>query len=591
MKKFLLLKAAAPLLLALFFLNFLHRPAPQAAFAEFLQRYYEDRLRLSPFDATGLGDKRYNDRMPNTLSQAYLRELGEFTGRYRRELLTYDRQQLTPADQTNYDLLRWECEITLENLRYRDWLMPINHCNSVHLSIAQMAAGGGLHPFETPKDYDDWLARLDQYVGWADTALAHTRLGMRQGYLLPRALAEKIVPQLAEFDHGPAEDHLFYEPVKNFPESFSETDKTRLRANFKTAVESKIIPMYGRLRRFFEQEYLPICPADAGNADTPLGPEYYQFLIRFYTTTDMPADDIYQLGLREVARIEQEMEKVKTQLGFQGDLKAFFEHVRTNRALMPYREAGQVLAHFGEIREKIRPNLARLFDENPRMPLDIKRVPAFLEKTASAYYLPGSPDGTRAGAFFVPVPDAAAYNVHKDEALFLHEAIPGHHFQGAVQLEDTTQAEFRKLIYYNAYGEGWALYAESLGRELGLYTDPYQYFGSLVLEMHRALRLVLDVGLHTKGWTREQAIRYSLDRESLDESVITAEVERYMAVPGQALSYKIGQLKISELRARAERALGPRFSLPKFHHQILAPGCVPLAVLEKNIDRWIAEQQ
>jgi uncharacterized protein (DUF885 family) len=283
------------------------------------------------------------------------------------------------------------------------------------------------------------------------------------------------------------------------------------------------------------------------------------------------------------------MEKVKQQVGFDGELKAFFDYVRTNKALMLYSTPEEVIANFNAIHDKMKPQLNKLFSNKPKASFIVKQTEKFREATASAQYNPGSSDGTRPGVFYVPIIDATAYNVFSDEALFLHEAIPGHHYQISLTQENTDLPEFRKSLWYSAYGEGWALYTESLGKELGLYTDPYQYFGMLGMEMHRAIRLVVDTGLHAKGWSREKAIQYSLDNEAQSEASITSEIERYMANPGQALSYKIGQLKIRELRANAEQQLGDAFDIREFHNQVLETGCIPLALLENKINDWIAK--
>jgi uncharacterized protein (DUF885 family) len=301
----------------------------------------------------------------------------------------------------------------------------------------------------------------------------------------------------------------------------------------------------------------------------------------------MSADEIHQLGLREVARLLGEMNKVRERVGFHGDMKAFFEHVRTRKELMPFTDPQQVIDNFHAIHRKMQPSVARLFSLTPRTPFEIRRTEAFREKTASAEWSYGSLDGTRPGIFYIPIPNVREHNVARDEALFLHEAIPGHHYQFSLQRENDRLPMFRRVIEYSAFGEGWALYCESLGRELGLYEDPYQYFGMLGMEMHRAIRLVVDTGMHAKGWTRERAIQYSLDHEATSEEDIVAEIERYMAWPGQALSYKIGQLKIRELRARAEKALGQGFDVRDFHTRVLESGCMPLKLLERKIDRWI----
>jgi uncharacterized protein (DUF885 family) len=295
--------------------------------------------------------------------------------------------------------------------------------------------------------------------------------------------------------------------------------------------------------------------------------------------------------MSEVKRISKAMEEIKNNVGFTGDLKDFFNYVRSNKEMMPYDSAPQVIAHFNEIYSAMEPQLKKLFDLVPKTPFEVRRTESFREASASAEYNSGSIDGTRPGIFYVPVPDAANYNIFSDESLFLHEAIPGHHYQISLQQENEKLPEFRKTLWYSAYGEGWALYSESLGQELGLYIDPYQYFGMLSAEMHRAIRLVVDAGLHSKGWTREQAIQFSLDNEAESEAGIISEIERYMAMPGQALSYKIGQLTIRELRAKANAEIGPNFDIKAFHNQVLESGCLPLALLESKINLWIETEK
>jgi uncharacterized protein (DUF885 family) len=338
-------------------------------------------------------------------------------------------------------------------------------------------------------------------------------------------------------------------------------------------------------------EYSDAARTSSGISAVEGGKNYYAHAIKKYTTTEMSAEEINQLGLDEVARIGNEMNKIKEQVGFTGDLKHFFDHVRNRKELMPFRDPQEVIDNFYAIRDKMMPQVNKLFELQPKTPFEVRRTEAFREASASAEYNPGSLEVGRAGIFYVPIPKVEKYNMYSDEDLFLHEAIPGHHFQISLQQENTNLPSFRKNLWYSAYGEGWALYTESLGKELGLYEDPYQYFGMLGAEMHRAIRLVVDTGLHAKGWSREKAIQYSLDNEAESEPSIISEIERYMANPGQALSYKIGQLKIRELRKRAETELGKDFDIRVFHRIVLESGCIPLSYLEDKINAWIASKQ
>lgn len=561
--------------------------SPSISFDSLLSQYYEERLKLFPLDATYAGDNRYNDQLPNDLTQEYREKVKSFFTSYRDQLKTIEKNTLSENDQMSYEVLLWECTMALEGLTFNDYLLPINQFWCTPLLIGQIASGSSVQPFTTVKDYDNWLSRLDAYLVWCDTAMANMKKGMATGYVLPKSLTLKVIPQFADLDHGPVEEHLFYTPIKNLPSDFSEAEKERLTDAYRKMVGDKIIPKYRQMHDFIQNEYLPASRETSGVSGVPQGKEMYQFLIKLYTTTEKSADEIFELGKQEVERISKEMEKVKQQVGFKGDLKAFFEYTRTKKELMPFTSAEQVIENFYAIHEKMKPNLQKLFDKVPKTPFEIKRTEAFREQSASAEYNPGSMDGTRPGVFYVPVPDPKEYNILSDEDLFLHEAIPGHHYQISLQQENTELPKFRRTLYYSAYGEGWALYCESLGKELGLYTDPYQYFGMLSAEMHRAIRLVVDVGIHTQGWTREQAIQYSLDHEAESESSVIAEIERYMALPGQALSYKIGQLKIIELRKKAEEALGENFDIAQFHNIVLESGSIPLYVLEGKVNKWI----
>lgn len=564
------------------------RQAASAKFDSLLDSYYEDGLRLNPIAATTSGDMRYNDQFPDFLSEEYEDSLRDYYTTYRDRVAEIDDEHLSESEKMSKEILKWECDINLETLEFnKEKYMPIDQMWSVNLFMGQLASGAGSQPFNTVEDYRNWMNRVEGFLTWMNSAEENMREGMKQGYVLPASLIRKVIPQMESMTGENAEDHLFYGPVRNFPESFSEEEKEELRAEYEEMITQKVVPAYQKMHDFMQKEYLPAGRESSGIADIPEGEEYYKHQIKLYTTTDMTADEIHQLGLDEVARISAEMEKVKEQVGFEGDLKSFFDFVRNNKDLMPYDDADDVIAHFQEIHERMQPHLSELFDVTPKTDFEVRRTEAFRENSASAEYNPGSLDGTRPGIFYVPVPDAVNYNIYSDESLFLHEAIPGHHYQISLTQENEDLPQFRKTLWYSGYGEGWALYAESLGKELGLYTDPYQYFGTLGAEMHRAVRLVVDTGLHSKGWTREEAIQFSLENEAESKASIISEIERYMANPGQALSYKIGQLKIQELRDRAQSELGDKFDIREYHNQVLETGAVPLQLLEEKVDRWI----
>jgi uncharacterized protein (DUF885 family) len=469
--------------------------------------------------------------------------------------------------------------------------MPIDQMWSPHLMFGQLASGASAQPFKTVEDYRNWQKRVDQYLVWLSSAEKNMKQGITEGYTLPKSLIKKVVPQMESLAKSDVTSHLFYTPVTNFPEGISEEDQKVITADYTAMIQDKIIPAYAKMADFMKNEYMEAGRDSSGFSDLPNGANYYNFAIKYYTTTTMSADEIHNLGLSEVARIRSEMEKIKDQVGFKGDLKAFFDDVRSNKALMPFSTPEEIIANFNKMHATMKPKVDELFSLQPKTPFEVRRTETFRENSASAEYNPGSLDGTRPGIFYTPIPEASKYTVYSDESLFLHEAIPGHHFQISLTQESTELPQFRKTLWYSAYGEGWALYTESLGSELGLYTNPYQLFGMLGAEMHRAVRLVVDTGIHTKGWSREKAIAYCLDNEAESEAGITSEIERYMANPGQALSYKIGQLKIRELRAKATEALGDQFDIREFHKEVLETGCIPLALLETKINTWIASKK
>ena len=557
------------------------------SFAELLDNYYEDGLKLNPLVATMAGDNRYNDQFPNILNDAFVSDIKKHFEKYKAALANFDDSALSESELMSKAILSWECDINLDGLNFNNDLTPIDQMWSLNLVVGQLASGASAQPFTSVKDYENWLKRLEGYLEWMATAEEKMKTGIEQNYVLPKSLITKVLPQFLALTEPDLDKHLFFQPVKNFPETISPEEKDRLTAAYTAMVRERIVPAHQKLYDFMSTTYMDAGRESSGIQGVPGGDKYYAYQIKLYTTTNMTADEIHQLGLDEVARIRTAMEEIKAQVGFDGHLKAFFDHVRNNKELMPFTDPQQVIDNFNAIHERMKPQIEKLFDLKPKTPFEVRRTEAFRENSSSAEYNPGSLDGTRPGIFYTPIPDVTRYNTYSDESLFLHEAIPGHHYQISLTQENTDLPKFRKTLWYSGYGEGWALYSESLGTELGLYTDPYQLFGMLGAEMHRAIRLVVDTGLHSKGWTREQAIQYSLDNEAESEASIISEIERYMANPGQALSYKIGQLKIRELRAKAQEALGDDFDIRKFHNQVLETGCVPLALLEDKIDRWI----
>ncbi|MRX63993.1 DUF885 domain-containing protein [Maribacter luteus] len=559
--------------------------------SEVYESYYEGSLALNPVYGNFYGINRYFDTLPNNLTDEYRAKEVAHYQTHLDKIQKYNRTELNESDQLNYDILVWYATNKLGYNHNFTKYLPIDQLKSINLYAAQLASGSSIQPFATVTDYENWIKRLEDYNVWLDTAHMNMKEGITLGYVQPEAIVKKIIPQFEAMAKGPAEEHLFYRPVKNIPEGFTEAEKSAIEAMYQKMIIEEIIPRYQKLAEFFKTDYLKAARSTSGIGPLPGSSEFYKNQIEYMTSTNLSADSIFDLGKSEVARIRTEMELVKKEVGFQGSLDDFFIHVRTNKDLMPYTDPQQLLSSFDSIQQRMAPQLAKLFDKKPKTPFMVKRTEAFREKSASAQYNPGNPDGSRPGIFYVPIPDVTSYNVYSDESLFLHEAIPGHHYQIMLAAENDSIPAFRLFTESGAYIEGWGLYAESLGKELGLYDDPYQYFGMLSAEMHRAIRLVVDTGLHHKGWTREEAIAYSMENEAFPEAQIVSEVERYMVMPAQALSYKLGQLTILNLRKEAEKALADDFDIKAFHNTILDAGNMPLAVLEQKVRAWIEKER
>ncbi len=552
-----------------------------------ISEYYEDQLKLSPLSATFNGDNRYNDLLNIDFTDSHRALVKSILEKYQKSIQEIDRKSLHTNDQLTYDLIERDVNLGLEGLSFPENLIPLNQFYGFHLTFAQLGSGSVIQPFVTVKDYENWSKRMLKGAAYLDSSVVYFRKGMAAGHVLPKALIVKIIPQLDAFNVKDVKESTFYGPIKNLPKSFSEADKKRFTELYTNNIQQIILPAYSRLATFMKEEYLPKGRLSSGISDIPNGKAYYQYLIRTMTTTDKSADEIYQTGLSEVKRIKTEMEKTKDAVGFKGDLKAFFEHMRTDPKFTPFKDPAEVLAAFETIHKKMEPALKTMFGRVPKSPFEIRQTEAFRAASASAEYFAGSEDGKRPGIFYVPITNAKTFNLTSGmESLFLHEAIPGHHYQISLQQENGDLPKFRRFGGNSAYAEGWALYTESLGKELGLYTDPYQYMGALGDEMHRAIRLVVDAGMHSKNMTREEAIKFMMDNEPLSEEGTIAEIERYMAIPAQALSYKIGALKIKEIRERLTKQLGSKFKLSDFHDELLKDGNMPLEVLEKKMDQW-----
>lgn len=552
--------------------------------------YFEATLELNPLLATSIGDPRYNDRLAISIAPEWRARAEHLAREYLVRIGQVERDSLPAQDQLSYDIFESARERDIEGFRFPGHLVPLNQFYSMPNGFAQLGSGNGQQPFRTVKDYDDFLKRVDDYVAWTDQAIVNMREGMAKGYTLPRVLAERVLPQLAAHVVARPEESLYWGPVGKLPADFAATDRERLAAAYRAAIETKIIPAYRRLHDFMRDEYLPNCRTSVGLDALPDGKAWYEYNVRSITTTDYTPAEIHEIGLREVERIHGEMRGVMAQVGFEGSLDEFFVFLNTDpQFVWPSREA--LVQGYEDIKRRVDPELPRLFENLPKADYEVRAVEPFREKSAAGgSYQAASEDGSRPGIFYANAYDLKARPKWAMEALSLHEGNPGHHFQITLQREQKDLPKFRRFGGYTAYSEGWGLYAESLGRDLGLYVDPYQYFGRLEGELFRAIRLVVDTGLHSKGWTREQVLEYIDANSATSDARRIAETERYIAIPGQALAYKLGQLKISELRARAERELGAGFDVRKFHTAILADGPLPLDVLEAKIDRWIASQ-
>lgn len=551
--------------------------------------YWEDRMRLYPLEATLNGDNRYNDKLPIDISESYRDTLRNFYTYYLTNIQKFNSNDLNENDRISFDIFKREMEMQIEGLKFNDHHIPFQQFWGLTLTMGQLGSGEGAQPFKTAQDYKAWISRLKAYAVWADSAIANFRKGMVSGIVLPKSLVVKMIPQMRDMASTDTAKNIFFGPLHKMPESVR--GDTALTSAFAATVKKEVIPAYQRLGSFLQNEYLPSARTTTGISGVTNGVAYYSHLVKHWTTTSKTPEEIYQTGLYEVARIRGEMERIKDSTGFKGDLTAFFTYLKTDKKFMPYKNAEEVLNAFRAIQQRIDPNLKKMFGRTPKTAFEIRQTEAFRAASASAEYQQGTVDGTRPGIFYVPIVDATKFNTTSGmESLFLHEAIPGHHYQISLQQENESLPKFRRYSWYGAYGEGWALYTESLGKELGLYTDPDQYMGALGDEIHRAIRLVVDVGMHTKGMTREQAVKYMTDNEAISEEGAVAEIERYMAIPGQALSYKIGALKIRELRDKYTKQLGAKFNLAAFHDEFLKDGVMPLDIIERKMDAWAARQ-
>lgn len=552
-------------------------------------------LRLNPINALARGDMRYADRLGNYFSAEHNAEVLRTKQQELLRLTAINRAALSADDAIYYDVFKYETEqairfasAPLVNIADQ---VAIEHFFGIHNMFPDFSSGQSIAPFKTVKDYDNGLKRMDDFVAVMDRAVIRMREGLATGHVQSQVVVDNVIAQLDTIIKQGVENSPYYMPIKNMPADISGGDKKRLADAYSQKISNDIIPVYQRMKTFMETEYKAKARRVPGLLGMKDGPLLYAALVEQHTTTSMTPKEIHEVGLSEVARITREMEAIKREVGFKGTLKQFFEHLRTDKKFK-FGSKEDMLAQYNAVLQRVEAGMPKLFSRMVKTPFEIRPIPDFIEKnSAGAYYMSGSLEANRPGVFYLNTYDLPARTKPSMESLFLHEAIPGHHYQISLAQETASIPNFLRFGGNNAYAEGWGLYAETLGRELGLLTDPYQRFGKLDAEMLRAMRLVVDTGLHAKGWSREEAIKYMMDNSAMSRTDATAEVERYIAMPGQALSYKIGQLTLSRLRAEAEKELGARFDVRAFHDQVLNTGALPLKVLEAKIRNWIAVQK
>ncbi|WP_353217420.1 DUF885 domain-containing protein [Sandarakinorhabdus sp.] len=549
-------------------------------------------LKRNPIGLLFRGDTSRADYLGEWLTDAAFAAEKKAAEAELNALAGIDRNALTAGEQISYDVFKWQRETDLAGLQPQLLAAtaprPIDHFFGFHNFLAELQSGESAAPFKTLKDYEDALKRSDQFARLLDLAVLRFRQGMQSGVVQPKLVVRNTIDQLNNLTAGGTAKSIMMKPVAAFPDSISPADRTRLTAAYTAMIGDRVNPALLRLRDFLANEYLRVARDLVGLSAMPGGPALYAYLVASNTTTARTPDEIHNIGLSEVARILNGMDEVQKRVGFKGDRKAFFEHLRTDTRFK-FASAQAMGDAFRTTGKQVDGVVGRLFDTLPKTALEIRPVPPHREKTdAAGSYQGGTPDGSRPGIFYYNAYDLPSRSNYGVETLYLHEAVPGHHFQISLAQENDKLPAFQRFGGNTAFAEGWALYAESLGPELGMFSDPYQLMGRYDDEMLRAMRLVVDTGIHSKGWGRDQSIEYMLANSSMSRTDATAEVERYIAIPGQALAYKIGQLTISRLRAKAQTALGPKFDIKRFHAQVLMTGALPMAVLEAKIDRWIA---
>jgi uncharacterized protein (DUF885 family) len=559
-----------------------------------VENYSQQSLRFNPLRATVIGVDGFNDKFYPALTKSNRNARLSFEKKFLKQIEAIPVAGLSGQDKLTYAIFLRDRQMAIESFQFKSYMLPLNQMYGMHNVFAELTSANSSQPFNTEADYLNYLKRAEGFSQWMDSAIEAMRAGINQGVVQPQIIVEKVLPQLRAqlIKYSATADlsnSLFYQPIKNLPENLKQN--TKLVEKFERSIRQQIIPTYEKMYHFLKREYLPKARQSVGLSELPMGKNWYQFMIKTHTTLPLQADEIHQYGRQEVARILAEMKKVKQQVNFPGDLPSFFNFLRTDDQFY-FKSEAELISAYQNIQTKIDATLPLLFNVFPKANYQVRPVPAFrAASSAGASYQSPAVDGSRPGIFYINSYNLKSQPKFLTETLSIHEASPGHHFQIAIQQEVKNLPNYRKFGGYTVFSEGWALYAESLGKELGLFTDPYMWYGRLVDEQLRAMRLVVDTGLHAKGWSRQQAIDYMLVNSSMAESDVTAEVERYIVIPGQALAYKIGQRTIRELRQIGEKILGDQFNIKEFHKQILIDGALPMPVLRTKMMQWFEQQK
>jgi uncharacterized protein (DUF885 family) len=560
--------------------------AESAKLHALFEGFFEAQLALFPTFATEIGDHRYDDQLEIAISEEHIAAQRRLFQHALKRAAEVKLDQIDARDRLYLQVFTRNLKVALDGLAFRHDLLPVRQLASLAVEFPLLGSGAGAHPFRTIVDYENFLRRIEGFETWVDTAIANMRLGIKLQIVQPTVVIERTLPQIQSIIVSDPKASLFYQPITRMPDQFSDADRARLTRTYSDAIEMRIVPAYRRLLEFLQTEYLNESRRTVALSALPNGAAWYDYLVKAQTTTDLTPEEIFQLGMSEIARIMKEMERMREQQGFRGSLSEFSRQL-TQDAPRGYQSRSDLIKSYEVVHQTVEPGLAKLFGRLPKASFEIRTIEEFRERSAPSQYWSAAPDGSRPGVFYINASNIEKSPRRVSESLFLHEAVPGHHFQISLQQERADLPRFQRFADYTAFVEGWALYAESLGAELGLYKEPAQYFSRLNSELFRAARLVVDVGLHRKGWSREQAIKFLIDTTRSSESGAASEVDRYIAVPAQALGYKLGQLRISAIRSKAEKTHGTAFDIRAFHDELLGDGALPLDILEAKMDAWI----